>query len=121
MKSFAEDHEDEKIAEAITAIDSSLTAIEKTLYQTQNRSRQDPLNFPIRLTNKLAHLNSLCQMSDGPPTASMIAVKKELTEKIDTELDSYRLIKKDKVKALNELIRSQITDFIKLEKEESKP
>ena len=121
MKSFAEDHEDEKIAEAITAIDSSLTAIEKTLYQTQNRSRQDPLNFPIRLTNKLAHLNSLCQMSDGPPTASMIAVKKELTEKIDAELDSYRLVKKDKVKALNELIRSQITDFIKLEKEESKP
>jgi len=33
--------------------------IEKALYQTKNRSGQDPLNFPIRLTNKLGHLNSL--------------------------------------------------------------
>ena len=36
-----------------------MSTIEETLYQTQNESRQDPLNFPIRLNNKLGHLGSL--------------------------------------------------------------
>lgn len=121
MKNFAKDHEDEKISAEITRIDSTLSEIEKTLYQTQNRSRQDPLNFPIRLTNKLAHLNSLCQMSDGPPTASMLEVKKELTTRIDEQLNDYQAVKQADIKKLNDLIRSQITDFIKLEKEEGKP
>ena len=121
MKNFAKDHDDEKIAEEIARIDSTLLEIEKTLYQTQNRSRQDPLNFPIRLTNKLAHLNSLCQMGDGPPTASMIAVKKELSVQIDEQLNNFRVIKKDEIRGLNDLIRSQITDFIKLDKGKEKP
>ena len=30
-----------------------MTAIEETLYQTKSKSNQDPLNFPIRLNNKL--------------------------------------------------------------------
>ena len=57
-------------------------AVEKALYQTQNRSGQDPLNFPIKLTNKLGHLNSLVGIDDFPPTDQDIAVKNELTTKI---------------------------------------
>ena len=34
------------------ALKEGLSKVEKALYQTQNRSGQDPLNFPIRLTNK---------------------------------------------------------------------
>jgi len=47
------------LKEKATALSDDLSKIEKALYQTQNRSGQDPLNFPIRLTNKLGHLNSL--------------------------------------------------------------
>ncbi len=121
MKGFAKDHENEKIQAEVERIDSSLTSIEKNLYQTQNKSRQDPLNFPIRLTNKLAHLNSLVQMSDGPPTASMIEVKKELSTAINKELNAYRVIKRQEVKKLNDLIRNEITDFIKLDEVKGKP
>ncbi len=121
MKAFQKDHDNPKIKQKITKLDSSLFEIEKTLYQTQNKSRQDPLNFPIRLTNKLAHLNSLIQMSDGPPTASMIAVKEELTIKIDEQLSQYKSIKEREVGQLNDLIRSQITDFIKLDKAPDRP
>ena len=116
LKAFSADQENEKIENKITEVDSMLTSIEKELYQTQNRSRQDPLNFPIRLTNKLAHLNSLIQMSDGPPTASMIAVKKEISGRIDEELTKYEQIKTKEIVELNDLIRSEVTDFIKLEK-----
>ena len=34
----------------------SMDKVEKALYQTRNQSRQDPLNYPIKLNNKLAAL-----------------------------------------------------------------
>ncbi len=70
-------------------IDSLLSDIEKSLYQTKNKSGQDPLNYPIRLTNKLAHLNSLSQFGDHPPTNQMIEVRNGLTGQIDGLLDQY--------------------------------
>mgnify|MGYP000064812149 CR=1 FL=1 len=76
--------------------------IEKALYQTQNRSGQDPLNFPIRLTNKLAHLNSLVSLDDFPPTAQDIAVKTELTTEINKQLTAF-----------DQMVDSEITSFNK--------
>ncbi|HRI29017.1 MAG TPA: hypothetical protein PK715_13235, partial [Chitinophagales bacterium] len=61
---------DDKLKDLLTqanTIDSLMTTVEETLYQTKNRSGQDPLNFPIRLNNKLAHLNALIY-ADYPPT-----------------------------------------------------
>ena len=121
MKGFSKQHDNPMVKENITMLDSIITDIEKALYQTQNKSRQDPLNFPIRLTNKLAHLNSLSQMSDGPPTASMVEVKEELTAEIDEQLAAFRTLKKEEISKLNDLIRSQITDFIKLKTDEQQP
>ena len=74
--------------------------IEKALYQTKNRSGQDPLNFPIRLTNKLAHLNSLVSLDDFPPTAQDISVKNELSAKINTQLSEF-----------DALVTKEINDF----------
>ena len=78
----------------------SLSSIEEALYQTQNRSGQDPLNFPIRLTNKLAHLNALVGMDDFPPTQQDVAVKNELTAAIEKELSRF-----------DELVSQQVTSF----------
>ncbi|MEO0526715.1 MAG: glycosyl hydrolase [Bacteroidota bacterium] len=63
--------------------------VEKALYQTKNRSNQDPLNFPIRLTNKLGHLNSLVTLDDFPPTDQDIAVKNELSAQINEQLKTF--------------------------------
>jgi hypothetical protein len=81
-------------------LSDSLSEIEKGLYQTKNQSNQDPLNFPIKLTNKLAHLNSLVGMDDFPPTRQDILVKNELTQKIDKELEKFDL-----------LISKEVADF----------
>ena len=71
------------------AMKEGFETIEKALYQTQNRSGQDPLNFPIRLTNKLAHLNRISGFDDFAPTDQAIAVQKELTGKIEVQLKSF--------------------------------
>ncbi len=116
MAEFKEMHDSEAIVSKISELDSTLTVIEKELYQTKNKSRQDPLNFPIRLTNKLAHLNSLAQISDSPPTQSMLKVFDEIGAKIDMQLNAYELIKSKELKILNDLIRNEIKDFIKVKK-----
>ncbi len=114
MANFSKSYDSEVLKTKIQAIDSSLTAIEKELYQTKNQSRQDPLNFPIKLTNKLAHINSLMQISDAPPTDQMIEVKKELVTKIDEQLAKYEAILQTDIKELNQLILEEVTEFIKV-------
>ncbi len=96
--------DDEEVVAAGKIILDSLETIEKTLYQTQNRSGQDPLNYPIRLTNKLAHLNSLTGIGTYRPTAAAYAVKEEITELIDAEIEQYQDIVAEKIPAYNQLI-----------------
>jgi len=71
--------ETKRILAEVKALKKEFSEIEKALYQTQNKSNQDPLNFPIRLTNKLGHLNRLVTINDFPPTDQDEAVRIELT------------------------------------------
>lgn len=91
------------VIDAGKAIDEKLTAIEEALYQTKNRSRQDPLNFPIRLNDKLAGLQ-LARFGAYPPTDQMIAVRDELMAAIDVELAKLTTIEQSDVPAFNELV-----------------
>ena len=95
------------------SIIDELTKVEEALYQTKNRSRQDPLNYPIRLTNKLSHLNSLTGIGTYKPTAAAYSVKKELSDAIDGELAKYKKVLSDKVPAYNKMILDQGVQVIK--------
>lgn len=88
------------------------SVVEKTLYQTQNKSGQDPLNFPIRLTNKLAHLNSLAQIGDFAPTDQSIAVKNELTTAIEKELNTFNEILTTDIKAFNTMFNQLKLNYL---------
>jgi photosystem II stability/assembly factor-like uncharacterized protein len=93
--------------------------VEKALYQTQNRSGQDPLNFPIRLTNKLAHLNSLAQIGDFAPTSQSIEVKNELTAEIEKQLAVFDGVLNSDIKKFNEEFNKLELDYLVLEKEKN--
>ena len=62
-----------------------LTSIEGEIYQYRNRSNQDPLNYPIRLNNKLAALQGLVEIGDVKPTDQSYAVFKELSARLDKQ------------------------------------
>ncbi len=117
-KARLDEDKEPEIIKMAEMIDSSMTAIEEVLYQTKNRSGQDPLNFPIRLTNKLAHLNSLSQIGEAPPTAQAIAVRDELTARIDTELEKYSALKEDLVPKFNQMMRERAVDAIILDEKD---
>ncbi len=120
MKAYMDKVNDEEVSTYVEEIDSLMTKVEEALYQTKNKSGQDPLNFPIRLTNKLAHLNSLAQMgtNDFPPTAAAIAVRDELNSLIDVELSDWEKVKNTMLPKLNDMIRQKALDIIILNKKE---
>ncbi|WP_103863843.1 glycosyl hydrolase [Aquimarina sp. I32.4] len=84
-----------------TELQEQFEEIEKALYQTKNKSNQDPLNFPIKLTNKLAHLNALVSMGDFGPTEQDIAVKNELTKMINKQLTLLDTLISKEIKSFN--------------------
>ena len=88
----------------IDEINTKISKIEKELYQTKNRSGQDPLNFPIRLNNKLAHLTSVASVGNFKPTDQMYGVRDELLILIDKELESWESIKSIDLEQLNTTI-----------------
>ena len=101
QEQYKDDERVEELKEKAKKLSEDFSEIEKALYQTQNKSGQDPLNFPIKLTNKLGHLNSLVGMGDFPPTEQDIAVKDELTRKINSELEKFNALVSDEIKMFN--------------------
>jgi hypothetical protein len=85
----------------------NLTAVEESLYQTKNQSSQDPLNYPIRLNNKLAALAGVVASADAAPTEQSYAVYDELVVQIDAQLAKLTQIMKNDVPAFNQLVRDQ--------------
>jgi photosystem II stability/assembly factor-like uncharacterized protein len=67
-------------------LEQKLAAIEGRIYQVQNRSSQDPLNFPIMLNNKLAALAAVVEEGEAAPTDQSYAVLADLSERLDGEL-----------------------------------
>lgn len=88
----------------ITALLETITSIEETLYQTKNESRQDPLNYPIRLNNKLTSLMRTVSTGDARPTEQSLAVKRELSSAMEVQLDALQDVWDERVPALNRRI-----------------
>jgi hypothetical protein len=105
----------QELVEKADSLSQQFSDIEKALYQTKNKSGQDPLNFPIRLTNKLAHLNSLVGMDDFPPTSQDITVKDELTAAILTELRKLDALIAGEIKTFNAAFNKNQLNYLFIE------
>jgi hypothetical protein len=95
-------------------MDSTLTNVEEALYQTKNRSPQDPLNYPVRLNDKLANLMGLHVEGDFPPTRQSVEVRDYLFGQVETALAKWEGIKQRDLPELNRLVRASGVDLIRL-------
>jgi hypothetical protein len=68
------------------ALSGQLSAVEAEIYQVKNQSGQDPLNFPIRLNNKIAALAGVASSADARPTDQTKEVFRTLSAQLDTQL-----------------------------------
>ncbi len=107
LKPGAENAKSKLVAERAKALSDELTAIEETLYQTKNRASEDPLNFPVRLNNKLAALLAAIGEADSQPTASQQQVYEDLATSINAEIGKLKQVIDSGVPAFNKMVREQ--------------
>ena len=79
---------------------SKLDIIESSIYQVKNQSGQDPLNFPIKVNNRLAYLRKSVESGDGLPTKGSIEVFNVLKEELSGHVSSLDKVKLDLKKYL---------------------
>ncbi|MBA3671078.1 MAG: glycosyl hydrolase [Gemmatimonadaceae bacterium] len=75
---------------AAAPLRTELSSVEDSLYQTRNRSGQDPLNYPIRLDNRIAALAGVAASAEAAPTAQTRTVFAALAAQLDVELARLR-------------------------------
>ncbi len=94
-----------RVTEAARGLIDRLNAVEEELIQHRSKAHEDPLNFPIKLNNKLAALAGVVASADAAPTRQSYAVFEDLSVRLDQGLARLREIVATDVAAFNALIR----------------
>jgi hypothetical protein len=88
---------------------TSASAVEEKVYQVRNQSGQDPLNFPIRVNNRLANLLAMSERGDGRPTNNMPEIFGILTTELKGYTDQLAQVWRTDLAAVNrELTRAKL-------------
>jgi photosystem II stability/assembly factor-like uncharacterized protein len=98
---------DGEVTQQGTALKNALSAVENELYQTKLRSNQDPLNFPIKLNNKIATLRGVIESVDSKPTDQTYDVFGLLDGRLRAQLDKLAQIVAGDVPRFDALLQSR--------------
>ncbi|MBN3519215.1 glycosyl hydrolase [Algoriphagus lutimaris] len=98
-----------KVKAQIEEVLSKMRVIEEDLYQVQNQSGQDPLNFPIKLNNRLASLQRSVESGQAKPTDASYVVFEELSGELEGHLSKLNEILNGEFKKLNEVLPEKIS------------
>src|SRR5262249_14209621 len=96
-----------KIADAAKGLIEKMTAVEEALYQTKNRASEDPVNYPIKLNNKLTHVVTVVDSSDNQTTQQSYMVYEELATQVNAELKKLESLTGPELAAFNKMIRDE--------------
>ncbi|NOR21672.1 MAG: glycosyl hydrolase, partial [Candidatus Aminicenantes bacterium] len=100
------EHEKGKeVIEAAKMLKQKLSSAEDVLIQSKSKSRQDPLNYPIKLDNKIAALAGIVSSADARPTDQSYEVFKALSAKADEQLTKLKDVLKKDLPDFNKLVK----------------
>jgi photosystem II stability/assembly factor-like uncharacterized protein len=80
---------------------ANLTSVEEEIYQTRNQSGQDPLNFPIKINNRIASLNRVVNAGDGKPIGAAYEIFKDVTAELKVQTDRLQQVLAKDLAAFN--------------------
>lgn len=92
---------DAKLKAAGDPLIKNLSAVEEEIYQVRNQSGQDPLNFPIKLNNRLASLLSMVNHGDGKPIGNAQPVFADLSAELKVLTDKLQQVLEHDLAAFN--------------------
>ncbi len=94
-----------RLKRSADALDAAMKKVEEEIYQTKNQSNQDPLNFPIKLNNKLAALTGVASSGPYRPTDQSEAVFTELSELLEVQLKQLQKLMTEDLNRFNQEAR----------------
>jgi len=103
---------DAKLREAGDRLTKNLSAIEEEIYQVRNQSGQDPLNFPIKINNRLASLLGIVSAGDGKPIANAVPIFTDLKAELKVQTDRLRRVLAADLAAFNTEARRAGVDAV---------
>lgn len=101
-----------QIVDLINEFKGKLEVVENNIHMTKNQSRQDPLNFGIRINNRLAFLLADSQRGDYPPTNQAIQFFNQVKGELNDEISSFKKILNTYTLQLNNMIDDNGIKFI---------
>ena len=84
-----------------------MSAVEEEIYQVRNRSGQDPLNFPIKINNRLAALRRSVETGDARPTDAAYEIFTLLSADLKKQEDAFAEIQKTYLANFNKAVAGQ--------------
>ncbi|HYN09288.1 MAG TPA: hypothetical protein VES67_18035 [Vicinamibacterales bacterium] len=78
---------DDRLKTTGETLKKNLSAVEEEIYQVRNQSGQDPLNFPIKVNNRLASLFSVVTRGEGRPIGNAAPILKDLVAELKVQTD----------------------------------
>ena len=98
---------DPQVVSEANRISAALSDVENAIYQTKLESTKDPLNYPVKLNNKLTSLLNTVSTSDAHPTAQSYEVFDQLSVQLKEQLDRLQQINRHDLDGLNSLLRER--------------
>ena len=98
-----------ELQEMINKYLDDISVVENNIHMTKNQSRQDPLNFGIRINNRIAFLLADSQRGDYPPTDQSKEFFSQVKEELNIEIINLKaLIEKHSQKIEDYLMKNKI-------------
>jgi hypothetical protein len=94
-----------KVVDTAQELTKKLSAVEEQLYQVKNQASEDPLNYPIRLNNRIAALLGVVEQTDTAPTKQSNMVFEDLASEVNVQLNAARKLLSDDIGSFNKLVR----------------
>ncbi len=104
----------EDLKNLLSEFETKMIVIENNIHMTKNQSRQDPLNYGIRINNRLAFLLADSQRGDYPPTDQSLAFFDEVTRELNTEINDLNELLDTYITTINEKVTENKIKMISL-------
>jgi photosystem II stability/assembly factor-like uncharacterized protein len=101
-----ERNSDAELRRVADALLERTAAVEEEIYQVRLEARQDPLNYAIRLNNKIAALLGQVESADSRPTVQQHETFRELSEQLEGEITRLHTAINEQLPVLNRRLQA---------------
>ncbi len=115
-KKLKDNNDYDDILEMALKLKKDMSEIENKIHMTKNQSRQDPLNYGIRINNRLAFLMADQQRGDYPPTDQAKEVKEAVSKELSEQIEALDILLDERLAQINRMGRPKGVQIINARK-----